>query len=63
MALFEKMVKHSNVKRNKLTFEEKSDICEQSLKPDFDREKVMEKYGIKRSCLYNILAKKSEFLK
>ena len=37
-------------RRTRLSFKEKSEICELSLQVDFDKEKIMDKYGI-----YNLL--------
>ena len=50
-------------RRTRLSFKEKSEICELSLLADFDKEKIMEKYGIGKSCLYNTLKQKDSILK
>ena len=49
--------------RIRLSFRQKADICEESLKPGFDKNQVYEKFNISKACLNKILAKKSEFLK
>ena len=49
--------------KNHLTLKQKADICEDSSKPDFDKGKVCEKFGISRSTLNRLLQRKSEFLK
>ena len=33
-------------RRTRLSFKEKYEICELSLKPNFDKDKIMEKYRI-----------------
>ena len=50
-------------RRTRLSFKEKFDICELSLKPNFDKDEIMKKYGIGKSCLYNILKQKESVLK
>ena len=47
-------------RRTRLSFKEKSEICELSLQADFDKEKIMDKYGIGKSCLYNTLKQKPQ---
>ena len=42
-------------RRTRLSFKEKSEICELSLQADFDKEKIMDKYGIGKS--YNLKPK------
>ena len=50
-------------RRTRLSFKEKSEICELSLQANFDKEKIMDKYGIRKSCLYNTLKQKDSILK
>ena len=50
-------------RRTRLSFKEKSEICELSLQSDFDKEKIMDKYGIEKSCLYSTLKQKDSILK
>ena len=50
-------------RRTRLSFKEKSEICELSLQANFDKEKIMDKYGIGKSCLYNTLKQKDSILK
>ena len=33
------------------------------MKPDFDKDQIMEKYGIRKSCLYGTLKQKESILK
>ena len=40
-------------RRTRLSFKEKSEICELSLQADFDKEKIMDKYGIGKSFFEN----------
>ena len=44
-------------RRTRLSFKEKSEICELSLQADFDKEKIMDKYGIGKvdDQIYNLL--------
>ena len=53
----------STPSKNHLTLRQKADICEDSSKPGFSKDKVCEKYGISKSTLNRILQKKTEFLK
>ena len=41
-------------------FKEKFDICELSLKPNFDKDQIMKKYRIRKSCL-SIVKEKTHF--
>ena len=50
-------------RRTRLSFKEKFDICELSLKPNFDKDEIMKKYGIGKSCLYSTLKQKESILK
>ena len=50
-------------RRARLSFKEKFDICELSLKPNFDKDEIMKRYGIGKSCLYNTLKQKESILK
>ena len=50
-------------RRTRLSFKEKQEICELSLQSDFDKEKIMDKYGIGKTCLYSTLKQKDSILK
>ena len=50
MVLISHEVSKMASRRTRLSFKEKSEICELSLQADFDKEKIMDKYGI-----YNLL--------
>ena len=41
--------------RKRLSFKEKANILEESLKPNFDKEKICKENGIGKTCLYKIL--------
>ena len=49
--------------KNHLSVKQKAEICEDSSKPGFDKDKVCEKFAISKATLNRILQRKSEFLK
>ena len=50
-------------KNKVLCLKDKVKICEDSMKPGFDKDKCMLEFEIKRSCLNKILRDKEKFLK
>ena len=45
-----------------LTLKQKAELCEMSMKPNFNKEKICKDYGIHRTTLNRILQKKDIFL-
>ena len=52
-----------SAQRTRLSFIEEYENCELSMKPNFDKDQIMEKYGIGKSCLYSTLKQKESILK
>ena len=51
-----------NNKSYGLSFKEKANILEESVKPNFDKEKNCKEYGIGETCLYKIFKEKDTIL-
>ena len=52
----------SKADKNHLTLKQKAELCEMSMKPNFNKEKICKDYGIHRTTLNRILQKKDTFL-
>ena len=51
----------SIIDEHSISFKEKLNILEESLKPNFDKEKICKENGIGKTCLYKILQEKTQF--
>ena len=57
-----KLTMSSKADKNHLTLKQKAELCEMSIKPNFNKEKICKDYGIHRTTLNRILQKKDTFL-
>ena len=48
----------SKADKNHLTLKQKAELCEMSMKPNFNKEKICKDYGIHRTTLNRILLSK-----
>ena len=46
----------SKADKNHLTLKQKAELCEMSMKPNFNKEKICKDYGIHRTTLNRILS-------